>query len=143
MMGDLHTIGMTGIVTSKIPTLNQKEKKDCDRLNQIRCCKSTLIEGSQMSINILSRIMRLVLLPGLLALQAYFKKLTIGNWMIAYAGLCKALQSVKQKLAAFGVQINNTKFKNVFLMHLNDSFHTVCLSILTQTPKSNFVKIKQ
>ncbi|KAG5725234.1 hypothetical protein E4T56_gene10149 [Termitomyces sp. T112] len=54
----------------------------------------------------------------------------------------QALQSAKQKLSAFGININNPEFKDVLLMHLDKSFHSVCLNILAQSPKPDLAKIK-
>ncbi|KNZ78760.1 hypothetical protein J132_10248 [Termitomyces sp. J132] len=145
MMGALHTIGMTGIVTGKIPALNLEEKKDWDRSDGMLsgCIYGRVSDEYQYLVQYCETGT-----TAWAALKACFKKSTIGNCMTACAAFYKvqyepscpifvyiqALQSTKQKLTAFGVQIDNTNFKDV-LIHLEDSFHTVCLSILTQSPK--------
>ncbi|KAG5339297.1 hypothetical protein C0989_004906 [Termitomyces sp. Mn162] len=142
---------MTGIVTGKIPALNLEERKNWDRSDGMLSgyIYRRVSDGYQYLVEECE--------TGTAAwavLKAHFKKSTIGNQMIAHAAfyqvqhepdcpISRLLQSTKQKLAAFGVQIDNTKFKNVLLMHLNDFFHTVCLSILAQSPEPDLAKIKE
>ncbi|KAG5719972.1 hypothetical protein E4T56_gene6864 [Termitomyces sp. T112] len=116
---------MTGIVTGKIPALNLEERKNWDRSDGMLSgyIYRRVSDGYQYLVEECE--------TGTAAwavLKAHFKKSTIGNQMIAHAAF---------------YQIDNTKFKNVLLMHLNDFFHTVCLSILAQSPEPDLAKIKE
>lgn len=90
------------------------------------------------------------------ALKANFERSTIGYRMTARAefyeithdpsrpisAYLQSLQAAKQKLAAYGVKIEDTEFKDVLLMRLDESFHPVRFSILSQSPEPDLAKIK-
>ncbi|KAF5373997.1 hypothetical protein D9615_009925 [Tricholomella constricta] len=77
------------------------------------------------------------------ALKAHFERSTIGYRMAARSefydithdpsrpitSYIQSLQSAKQKLAALNVKIDDTEFKDVLLMHLDESFHSVRLHV--------------
>ncbi|KAG5350044.1 hypothetical protein C0989_000492 [Termitomyces sp. Mn162] len=153
MMGTLNTITMTGIVTGKLPVLAEAEREEWDRSDGML---SGFVYG-QMSDEYQHLIEDCKTGTAAWAtLKAYFEKSTIGYYMPACAELYKihhdpdcpistylqALQSAKQKLYAFGISIDDTKFKDVLLMHIDKSFYAVCLNILTQFPEPDLVKIK-
>ncbi|KAG6808136.1 hypothetical protein H0H92_005288, partial [Tricholoma furcatifolium] len=48
----------------------------------------------------------------------------------------------RQKLEAFGVKIDDTEFKDVLLMNLDESFHAIRLNILAQSPEPDLEKVK-
>ncbi|KAG6875872.1 hypothetical protein C0993_006955 [Termitomyces sp. T159_Od127] len=73
------------------------------------------------------------------ALKAFFEKSTIGSCMAAHA----ALQSTKEKLAAYSVKFDNTEFKDVLLMHLDEAYHSIQLSIFAQSSEPDLLQIKQ
>ena len=53
-----------------------------------------------------------------------------------------ALESAKSTLSALGVQIDDTEFKDVLLMRLHPSYHSIRLSICAQTTEPNLTNIK-
>ena len=153
MMGALRTIAMTGIATGQLPALSPEERKDWDRSDgmlsgyiygRVSDEYQYLIEDCDTGATAWA------------ALKAHFEKSTIGYRMAAreefyqihhdsdcpISAYLQALQSAKQKLAAFGVTIDDTEFKDVLLMHLDDSFHAVRLNILAQSPEPDLAKIK-
>ncbi|KAG6895668.1 hypothetical protein C0992_013383 [Termitomyces sp. T32_za158] len=138
MTGALWTVSMTGIATGKLPILSLRRRRIGTDEYQY------LIEDCNTGT------------AAWAALKAHFEKSTIRYRMAARAGFydirhdpdrpisayIQALQSARQKLAAFGVNIDDNEFKDVLLMHLNDSFHTICLNILAQSSEPDLAKIK-
>ncbi|KAF5374694.1 hypothetical protein D9615_008924 [Tricholomella constricta] len=54
----------------------------------------------------------------------------------------EALQSARRKMEALGCKVDDTEFKDVLLMHLDTTFHSVQLNILAQTAEPELAKIK-
>ncbi|KNZ78746.1 hypothetical protein J132_10234 [Termitomyces sp. J132] len=152
MMGALHTIGMTGIVTGKIPALNLEEKKDWDRSDGMLsgCIYRRVSDEYQYLVQYYETGT-----TAWAALKACFKKSTIVNCMTACAAFYKvqyepscpifvyiqALQSTKQKLTAFGVQIDNTNFKDVLLILPNPDLAKIKV-MLASSAATDSVTIK-
>ncbi|KAG6806665.1 hypothetical protein H0H92_010458, partial [Tricholoma furcatifolium] len=90
------------------------------------------------------------------ALKGHFEKSTIGYRMSArkefydvfhdtsrpISAFIQSLLSARRKLEAFGVKIDDTEFKDVLLMNLDESFHAIRLNILAQSPEPDLEKVK-
>jgi len=80
------------------------------------------------------------------ALRSHFEKSTMGHRMQARENFysvthdpskpidfyIQSLKAAKSKLSALGVQVDDTEFMDVLLMHLDPSFYTIRTTILTQ-----------
>jgi len=90
------------------------------------------------------------------ALKAHFEKSTMGHRMQARQQFydvthdtskpvdfyIQALTTASRKLAAIGVKVEDTEFKDVLLMNLDPSFHSIRTTILAQKAEPTLEEVK-
>jgi len=145
-------VGVTGITEGTVPT-DPVELRKWEALDK------------QLTAFIYSRVAEEYhyLLKGITSgrvafetLKAFFERSTMGHRMNARAEFYsithnpsvpieiyfQALSAAKSKLKALGVDIGDTEFKDVLLMHLHTDFHHIWASILAQKTEPAIDDIK-
>lgn len=89
-------------------------------------------------------------------LAGHFQRSTMGHRMTARSEFyaithdpsrpiefyIQSLQASKKKMEALGCKVDDTEFKDVLLMHLDPSFHSVCVNILAQKTEPTLDDVK-